>query len=47
MDLPIVCFNIGAQEEKVKNYKKGKVISLNSNMETIAQSCKEVYINNL
>lgn len=31
LDLPLVCFDIGAQAEKAKDYKKGFIVSNNNN----------------
>jgi len=40
MDVPVVCFDIGAPAERIKKYRKGKVIPLNATTEEIINALK-------
>ena len=42
MQIPIVCFDIGAQAEKVKLYQKGKIIPLNSGNYEIIEALRSI-----
>ena len=42
MDVPVVCFDIGAPSERIKKYRKGKVIPLNSSNLEIIEALKEL-----
>jgi hypothetical protein len=44
MDMPIVAFDIGAQGARVKQYKLGKVVPLNSSPEAILEAIQSVLI---
>ena len=43
MELPIVAFNIGAQGNRIKNYRLGKVIPLNASPNEIWMAIQSVY----
>ena len=42
MRLPVICFDIGAQGHRVKNYDLGKALPLNSTMEEILLAAKSI-----
>ena len=43
LQLPIVCYNIGAQANRLKKYTFGKVIELDTPPEGVIQSLKEIH----
>lgn len=47
LGMPIVCFNLGAQADKIASYDKGMVIELNSSMDLIYQSLNANELKNL
>lgn len=46
MNVPVVCFNIGAPAERVSNYEKGKIISIEANVIEIVSALEELKTNN-
>lgn len=47
LDLTIVCFNLGAQAEKVASYAKGTVIELDTSIDKILQSLSAFKLKNV
>lgn len=41
MDIPIICFNLGAQAEKISNYSKGIIAKDRINLIDILRNIKE------
>jgi glycosyltransferase involved in cell wall biosynthesis len=43
MEVPLVCFDIGAQAEKIKNYHKGLIISYDSTPNEILEQIEQFH----